>query len=91
MNHIIITIESGAVADIRSTEPLQVTVVDHDLIEGGETFEERLRKAVIVVAPGPQVRTEEIAETVRHLVRACQRPADRQATAQSGRPVGAAA
>ncbi len=36
MNHIIIKIESGVVADVYFIEPVTVTIVDHDDIEGGE-------------------------------------------------------
>jgi hypothetical protein len=40
-NTIILKIESGVVADIYVTEPVQVIIVDHDVIEGGETFGKR--------------------------------------------------
>ena len=51
MNQIIIKIESGVVADVYFTEPVNVTIVDHDVIEGGETFEGRMKKAVSVHDP----------------------------------------
>ncbi|HEX9021792.1 MAG TPA: hypothetical protein VF903_11080 [Nitrospirota bacterium] len=76
MNHIIIKIESGVVADVYFTEPVKVTVVDHDVIEGGETFEERMKKAVITMTPELRVKSEEIEQTVRSLVLECERPAD---------------
>lgn len=41
---IVIKIESGIVAEIFSTSPVQVTVVDYDMIEGGETYELREKK-----------------------------------------------
>ena len=44
MSHIIIKIESGVVADVYATEHVNVTVVDHDVIEGGETFETRMKR-----------------------------------------------
>ncbi len=76
MNHIIIKIESGVVADIYFTEPVSVTIVDHDVIEGGETFECRMKKAVLSMTPEQRIRPEEIEEAVRSLVRECRRPKD---------------
>lgn len=78
MNHIIIKIESGIVADVYSTEPVNVTIVDHDVIEGGETFECRMKKAVLSMAPELRVRPEDIEQVVRTLVLECRRPADRR-------------
>ncbi len=77
MNHIIIKVESGVVADVYSTEPVEVTVVDHDVIEGGETFGERMKKAVMTMTPDRRVHPGEIEETIRSLVLECRRPADR--------------
>ena len=39
MNQLIIKIESGVVADIWHSGQLDVTVVDYDVIEGGDSFE----------------------------------------------------
>ena len=77
MNHIIIKIESGVVADVYFTEPVKVTIVDHDVIEGGETFEARMKKAVITMTPELRINPREIEQTVRSLVLECRRPADR--------------
>jgi hypothetical protein len=81
-NAIIIKIESGVVADIYYTNPLKVVIVDYDMIEGGETFERRVAKAVISMTPEQGVRPEDIDRTVTSLVLECRRPADR------GRKVG---
>ena len=91
MNHIIIKIESGVVADVYFTEPVNVTIVDHDVIEGGETFEERKRKAVITMTPEQRIEPEEIELMVRSLVLECRRPADRFLLSQINESVGAAA
>jgi hypothetical protein len=77
MNHIIIKIESGIVADVFFTEPVNVTIVDHDVIEGGETFEERMKKAVLSMTPDQRIRPEEIEQMVKTLVLECLRPKDR--------------
>ncbi len=76
MTHIIIKIESGVVADVYATEPVTVTVVDHDVIEGGETFECRMKKAVLSMHPEQRIMPEKIDEAVRSLVLECRRPKD---------------
>ena len=92
MNHIIIKIESGVVADVYYTEPVRVTVVDHDVIEGGEPFEKRMKKAVLTLTPEQSVRPEDIDGLVTSLVLECRRPADRLMTELPlARAVGAAA
>jgi hypothetical protein len=78
MNHIIIKIESGVVVDVYSTEPVDVTIVDHDVIEGGETFEVRMNKAVLSMTSCQGVMPADIDEVVKHLVLECSRPIDRQ-------------
>ncbi len=87
MNHIIIKIESGVVADIYFTEPINVTIVDHDVIEGGETYETRMKKAVFSMTPEQRVRPEDINQLVKTLMLECRRPQDRLV---SGRRVAAA-
>jgi hypothetical protein len=76
MDTIIIKIESGIVADVYSTVPVQVVVVDHDVIEGGETFERRMEMAVLTMSPEHYVRPNEVPSVARTLVIACVRPAD---------------
>jgi hypothetical protein len=84
MNHIIIKIESGVVSEVYSSEPLNVTIVDHDVIEGGETFESRMKKAVLSMTPELRVRPENIDQVVKTLVLECRRPKDRHNTAVLG-------
>ena len=84
MNHIIIKIDSGVVADVYFTEPVSVTIVDHDVIEGGETFECRMKKAVLSMTPDQRVRPEEIEQVVKMLVLECLRPKDRHPIAALG-------
>jgi len=91
MNHIIIKIESGVVADVYFTEPVNVTIVDHDTIEGGETFEARMKKAVLTMMPEQRIRHDDIERTVKSLVLECRRPADRLLLERAGTAVEAAA
>jgi len=76
MDTIIIKIESGIVADVYSTAPVRVVVVDHDVIEGGEPLERRMEMAVLTMSPEQYVRPDEVPSMVRTLVLACVRPAD---------------
>ena len=76
-NAIIIKIESGVVSDIYFTQPLKVTIVDYDMIEGGETLEQRMHKAVFAMTPEQHVRPEDLNALARALVLECSRPLDR--------------
>jgi hypothetical protein len=73
---IVIKIESGVVADVYSADPLRVIVVDYDMIEGGETLERRIQKAVLPMTPERSLLPENIDELVKSLVLECRRPAD---------------
>lgn len=79
MNHIIIKIESGIVAEVYFTKPINVTIVDHDVIEGGDTRETRMKKAVLSMTPDQCFRHEDIEQVVEALVLECRRPGDRHA------------
>ena len=78
MNHIIIKIESGVVAEVYFTEPVKMTIVDHDVIEGGEPFEGRMKKAVLSMTLEQRIRPEDVEQVVKALVLECQRPANRR-------------
>jgi len=79
MNHIIIKVESGIVADVYFTEPVNVTIVDHDVIEGGDTYETRMKKAVLSMTPEQRIRHDDIEQVIEALVLECRRPGDRHA------------
>ena len=81
MNHIIIKIESGVVAEVYFTEPVKMTIVNHDVIEGGESFEDRMKKAVLSMTLEQRIRPEDVERVIKALVLECQRPADRHALA----------
>ncbi len=88
---IIVKIESGVVADIYATEPVEVIIVDYDMIEGGEAFERRMHKAVLSMTAEQIVMPQNIDFAVRSLVLECVRPADRRLPDRSGEGVGTAA
>lgn len=80
---IIIKIESGAVSAVYTSEARRVIIVDHDLIEGGESFEQRMRKAVFTIVPD-SVRPEDAEALAAALALECRRPADRKG--RTGKP-----
>ena len=83
-NTIIIKIESGVVADIYSTDPVQAIIVDYDTIEGGETLEHRMKKAVLPMTAEQCLMPENVDNVVKTLVLECSRPADRLLPVQVG-------
>jgi hypothetical protein len=90
-NTIVIKIESGVVSEVYASAPVQLIVVDHDVIEGGETFAQRVHKSVSTMAPDRGVKPEDIESLVATLVLECNRPADRKTGAPGDSGVGAAA
>jgi hypothetical protein len=78
-NTIIIKIESGVVADVYATDPAQVIIVDYDMIEGDETFERRVQKAVFSTTTDHCVNPDEIDTVVTSLIGDCIRPVRRRA------------
>jgi len=76
-NTIIIKIESGVVAEIYSIGPVQAIIVDYDMIEGGETFEHRMKKSVLAMTAEQRLTPENVDDVVKTLVLECSRPADR--------------
>jgi len=77
-NTVIIKIESGVVADIYSTGPVEAIIVDYDMIEGGESLEDRMRKSVLSISPDHSLKPDKIDVAVKSLVLECSRPADQK-------------
>ncbi len=75
---IIVKIESGIISEVYASAPIQVIVVDHDVIEGGETFAQRVARSVSTMEPDKAFEPGEIDALVTSLVLECTRPGDRQ-------------
>lgn len=90
-NTIIVKIESGVVSEVYASTPIEIIVVDHDVIEGGETLEQRVRKSVSTIYPDNTIRPDDIEALVMSLVLQCLRPADRKSSAPGINTVCAAA
>jgi hypothetical protein len=83
MNTLIIKIESGVVAEVYSTVPAKIIVVDYDLIEGDEIPDCRMRKAVLSMAPDEYIKQNDIDTRVKDLVVQCSRPDRRPAAVKA--------
>lgn len=77
-NAIIIKVESGIVAEVYANGPVKVIVVDYDMIEGDETFERRMQKAVLSMNPEHCINPEAIDAFIISLVNECTRPSRRR-------------
>ena len=77
MNTIILKIESGVVSEVYASSPVKIVVVDHDVIEGGETFEQRVAKSVSTMDPDKRFNPKDREALIISLVLDCVRPADR--------------
>jgi hypothetical protein len=80
MNTLIIKIESGVIAEVYSTAPAKIIVVDYDMIEGDETLDGRMRKAVLSMPSDEYIKPHDIDTKVKDLVVQCSRP-DRRPSA----------
>jgi hypothetical protein len=74
MNHVIIKIESGVVSDVYFTEPVKVTFVNHDVIEGRNPYDTRMKSAVISMTVRQHISPEDIELVVKKLVLECEQP-----------------
>lgn len=83
MNTLIVKIESGVIAEVYSTVQAKIIVVDYDLIEGDETFDSRVRKAVLSMHPDEYIKPHDIDSMVETLVVQCSRPDRRPSAAKA--------
>jgi len=67
MNDIIITVENGMVAEVYGTRPINVIVVDRDVIKRGDTLNDIMVKTVTFM-PVLNIHPDETGRTVQHLV-----------------------
>jgi hypothetical protein len=75
----IITVESGVVTAILPTGPVEAVVVDLDMIENEDPFENRVRKAVLQLDPDDRIRRDDLNSLIAAMVREYRRPERRQA------------
>jgi hypothetical protein len=71
---LIITVESGVVADILPTGPVDVVIVDLDLLENDDSFEQRMRKSVLPMTPESRIAPDDIPTLVTTIVQEYRRP-----------------
>ena len=75
---LIIMVESGVVTDILPTGPVDAVVVDLDMIENGDSFEQRMRKSVLPLAPEGRITLDSMPSLITSIVREYRRPERRR-------------
>ncbi len=66
-NQIILKVKSGAVIDAYATRPVQMTVVDVDMVEPGDTEEERMKKTVFDLPLDGIIDAEEVERFIKNM------------------------
>jgi hypothetical protein len=72
---LIITVESGVVTDILPTGPVEAVIVDLDMLENDDTFEQRMRKSVLPLIPEDRITSHDVSKLVTTIVQEYRRPA----------------
>ncbi len=86
---LIIMVESGVVTDILPTGPMEAVVVDLDMLENEDSFEQRMRKSVLQMNPEGRITIDAMPSLITSIVREYRRPGRRRAPDTSGGPVAA--
>ena len=85
---LLITIENGVVTDILPTGPVEAVIVDLDMLENDDTFEQRMRKSVLPMTPEGVITSDDVSSLITTIVQEYRRPArKRTAPAPDGRKV----
>jgi len=71
---LIITVESGVVADILPTGPIEAVIVDLDMLENDDTFEQRMRKSVLPMIPESRILSNDVSTLITTIVQEYRRP-----------------
>ncbi len=66
-NQIVLKVKSGAIIDAYATGPVQMTVVDVDMVEPGDTEEERVKKTVFDLPLDGLIDSEEVDQLVKEM------------------------
>lgn len=66
-DQIILKVKSGAVIDAYATRPVQMTVVDVDMVEPGDTAEGRMKKTVFDLPLDRIIAKEEVDQFIKDL------------------------
>jgi hypothetical protein len=64
---IILKVKSGAVIDVYATGPVQMTVVDLDMMEPGDTQEKRMKKTVFHMPLDGIIAPEEVDRFIKDM------------------------
>ena len=75
---LIITVEGGVVTAILPTGPVNAVIVDLDMLENDDTFEQRIRKSVLPITPDSTISSDDISPLILTIVQEYRRPARRR-------------
>jgi len=77
---LIITVESGVVADILPTGPVEAVIVDLDMLENDDTFEQRMRKSVLPMTPESRILSDDVSSLITTIVQKYRHPSRKRPT-----------
>jgi hypothetical protein len=66
-DQIILKVKSGAVIDAYATRPVQMTVVDVDMIEPGDTEAGRMKKTIFALPLDGIIAREEVEQFIKDM------------------------
>jgi hypothetical protein len=66
-DQVILKVKSGAIIDAYATGPVQMTVVDVDMVEPGDSEEERIRKTVFDVPLDGIIDSHEVDQCIKDI------------------------
>ncbi len=78
-------VESGVVTSILPTGPMEAVVVDLDMLENEDSFEQRMRKSVLPMLPEGRITADDMPSLITTIVREYRRPDRRRAPGSAGR------
>jgi len=81
---LIIMVESGVVTDILPTGPMEAVVVDLDMLENEDSFEQRMRKSVLPMTPEGRITIDAMPAIITSIVREYRRPGRKRTPDPSG-------
>lgn len=77
-DQIILKVKSGAVIDAYATGPVQMTVVDVDMVEPGDTEDGRMKKMVFALPLDAIITREEVDQFIKDMAMSEPEPESRE-------------
>ena len=81
---LIIMVENGVVSGILPTGPMEAVVVDLDMLENEDSFEQRMHKSVLPLTPDANITSDDMPALITSIVREYRRPDRRRTPGAAG-------